>query len=218
VSQLAFGSVPGLGAGNACGRCFELFGESDPYDTSFTGPFKSIIVKATDMCPVQGNEQWCGQTTQNPVNSFGASMQYVLSPVYKSACSPRFHRSFDLCHDSGAADAFFPSGHGALKGTYKEVSCNKWDGLDSGNPLWNGACLKGENARTWPKLGGGCPNQGTELFLPSPRIFSIFAYCRHRTLNKWGESRPYWKAKRFIGLPALYTQCSVIPRAQTQNM
>jgi hypothetical protein len=175
VSQLAFGSEPGLGAGNACGRCFELTGEKDPYDLSFNGPFKTIIVKATDMCPVQGNEQWCGQTTQNPVNSFGASMQYVvhiLIPcVCKSAYSPRFHRSFDLCQDSGAAEAFFTTGHGAFTGSYRETNCKNWAGSDSGNLLWNGACLDGEKARTWPKQGNGCPNKGTKLFLPSPRIF-----------------------------------------------
>ncbi|KAN0129831.1 endoglucanase V-like protein [Lactarius tabidus] len=143
VSQLAFGSEPGLGAGNACGRCFELTGEKDPYDLSFNGPFKTIIVKATDMCPVQGNEQWCGQTTQNPVNSFGASMH------------------FDLCQDSGAAEAFFTTGHGAFTGSYRETNCKNWAGSDSGNLLWNGACLDGEKARTWPKQGNGCPNKGT---------------------------------------------------------
>ena len=93
MSQLAFGSVPGLGAGNACGRCFEITGDYDPYDPSFTGPFNKIVVKDTDMCPVQGNEQWCGQTTKNPVNSYNASVQYVvllLSLVCESACSARF--------------------------------------------------------------------------------------------------------------------------------
>lgn len=164
MSQLAFGSVPGLGAGNSCGRCFEITGEHDPYDSSFTGPFNKIVVKNTDMCPVQGNEQWCGQTAQNPVNSFNASMQYVVAPscpLCESACSTRFYHSFDLCHDSGAADAFFSNGHGALVGSYKEVSCDEWEGSDSGNLQWNGACLKGEGAELWPSTSGGCSNQGT---------------------------------------------------------
>lgn len=57
ISQLAFGSVPGLGPGDACGRCFALTGTEDPYSPAFTGPFgKSIVVKVTDMCPVSGNE------------------------------------------------------------------------------------------------------------------------------------------------------------------
>lgn len=56
INQLAFGSVPGLGAGNACGRCFAVTADADPYDPEDTGPFTTIIVKVTDMCPVAGNE------------------------------------------------------------------------------------------------------------------------------------------------------------------
>ena len=53
---------------------------------------------------------------------------------------------------------FFPSGHGALTGTFTEVSCSEWSGSD-GSPLWNGACIKGESAALWPS-GVGCGNQG----------------------------------------------------------
>lgn len=57
ISQLAFGSVPGIGPGDACGRCFALTGTADPFSPAYTGPFgKSIVVKVTDMCPVAGNE------------------------------------------------------------------------------------------------------------------------------------------------------------------
>ena len=72
----------------------------------------------------------------------------------------RFACSFDLCHDSGAPDAFFPSGNGALTGTYEEVSCTEWSGSD-GSSLWNGACLAEENISNWPSTG--CGNQGTKL-------------------------------------------------------
>ncbi|KAF9061877.1 hypothetical protein BDP27DRAFT_1484744 [Rhodocollybia butyracea] len=55
-------------------RCmWSLFlpdGTSDPYDPANKGPFNTIIVQVTDMCPVQGNEQWCGQTVSEPINSF----------------------------------------------------------------------------------------------------------------------------------------------------
>ncbi|KAJ3929288.1 MAG: endoglucanase V-like protein [Lentinula lateritia] len=141
INQLAFGSSPGLGAGDACGRCFQLTGTADPYSPSFTGPFKSIVVKVTDMCPAAGNQQWCGQTSSNTVNSFGKE----------------FH--FDICEDTGGAGAFFPSGHTALTGTFTEVSCSEWSGSDGG-ALWNGACIKGESAALWPG-GVGCGNQGT---------------------------------------------------------
>ncbi|GJJ11356.1 hypothetical protein Clacol_005588 [Clathrus columnatus] len=140
ISQLAFGAPPGDGAGDACGRCFKLTGTEDPYSPSFTGPFNSVVVKVTDECPLQGNQQWCGQTTADPSNSFGASVH------------------FDLCEDTGASSVFFPSGHGALLGTFAEVSCSEWSGSDK-SPLWNGACLKGESAGLWPAVG--CGNQGT---------------------------------------------------------
>ena len=75
ISQLTFGSSPGLGAGDVCGRCFSITGKADPYSPSFSGPFKTIIVKATDMCPVNGNSEFCGQTSSNPTNTHGASVQ-----------------------------------------------------------------------------------------------------------------------------------------------
>jgi hypothetical protein len=78
MSQLAFGAPSGLGAGDACGRCFRLSANQDPYSPSFAVS-KSIVVKTTDLCPVAGNEQWCGQTTSTPTNSFGQSVQCVIA-------------------------------------------------------------------------------------------------------------------------------------------
>jgi hypothetical protein len=49
INQLTFGSAPGLGAGDACGRCFAITGTSDPISPSFPGPFHSIVVKVTDL-------------------------------------------------------------------------------------------------------------------------------------------------------------------------
>ncbi|KAI9446031.1 endoglucanase V-like protein [Lactarius indigo] len=147
MNQLAFGAPSGLGAGDACGRCFKVTGSVDPYSPSDKGPFKSIIVKVTDLCPIQGNRQWCGQTVSNTTNSFGQSVH------------------FDLYQESGASGAFFPSGNGALIGTYEEVSCTNWSGSE-GTSLWDGACLAGENTTSWPSTG--CGNKGAELS-PSPR-------------------------------------------------
>jgi len=140
MSQLSFGSAPGLGAGDACGRCFAVTGAADPYSPGFTGPFKTIVVKVTDMCPASGNQEWCGMTQSNPTNQHGASVH------------------FDLCEDDGASGAFFPSGHGALTGSYSEVSCSQWSGSDGGS-VFNGSCLKGETAGNWPSTG--CGNQGS---------------------------------------------------------
>ncbi|KAH9031326.1 endoglucanase V-like protein [Lactarius pseudohatsudake] len=140
MSQLAFGSPSGLGPGDACGRCFQVTGDKDPYSPDFAGPFNSVVVKVTNLCPASGNEQWCGQTTSQPTNSLGMSVH------------------FDLCQDTGTDKAFFPSGRGALTGTYQEVSCSQWSGTD-GPSLWDGACLSGESASNWPAVG--CGNQGT---------------------------------------------------------
>ncbi|KAI0773273.1 endoglucanase V-like protein [Trametes elegans] len=140
VSQLAFGSGPGLGPGDACGRCFAVSASADPYSPAYGGPFQTIVVKVTDLCPAQGNEEWCGQSTGDPTNQHGASVH------------------FDICEDTGGAGVFFPSGHGALTGTYTEVLCSQWSGSD-GSPLWNGACISGENAGNWPAIG--CGNKGS---------------------------------------------------------
>jgi hypothetical protein len=71
------------------------------------------------------------------------------------------HSSFDVCQDTGGASAFFPSGHGALTGTFTEVSCSNWSGSDGG-ALWNGACLTGESAAFWPSVAG-CGNKGWSM-------------------------------------------------------
>jgi len=141
VSQLAFGAAPGLGAGDACGRCFAITATADPFSPGYSGPFKTIVVKVTDLCPVAGNQEWCGQTTSHQTNQHGASMH------------------FDLCDDNGSSNAFFPSGHGALTGSYSEVSCSQWSGSDGG-ANWNGACLSGETVGNWPSTG--CGNKGTD--------------------------------------------------------
>ncbi|KAJ7623523.1 RlpA-like double-psi beta-barrel-protein domain-containing protein-containing protein [Roridomyces roridus] len=149
ISQLAFGSAPGLGPGDACGRCFALTGTADPYSPAYTGPFgQSIVVKVSDMCPVAGNEAFCGQTASNQANMFNM-------PVH-----------FDICEDTGGSAVFFPNGHGALTGTFQEVSCSMWKGSGDGSPLWTGACISGENAPLWPSTG--CGNQGTAPGANSP--------------------------------------------------
>ncbi|CAL1714201.1 unnamed protein product [Somion occarium] len=140
VSQLAFGSAPGLGAGDACGRCFAITATQDPFSPSFPGPFKTIVVKVTDLCPVQGNQEWCGQSQSNSNNQHG-------QPVH-----------FDICEDTGGSNAFFPSGHGALTGSFTEVSCSQWSG-SNGSPQFTGACLSGDTAPNWPSTA--CGNKGT---------------------------------------------------------
>ena len=75
MDQLSFGAAPGSGAGDACGRCFALTGAADPFSPNFAGPFNSVVVKVTDLCPVAGNAEWCGQTTSNPENMHGEAVQ-----------------------------------------------------------------------------------------------------------------------------------------------
>lgn len=75
ISQLAFGSAPGLGPGDACGRCFAVTANQDPFSPSFPGPFKTIVVKVTDLCPKQGNEEWCGQSQSSSDNQHGQPVQ-----------------------------------------------------------------------------------------------------------------------------------------------
>jgi len=74
--------------------------------------------------------------------------------------------SFDICQDTGGASTFFPSGHGALTGTFTEVSCSQWSGSDGGS-LFNGACLSGETAANWPATG--CGNKGKDSWLVKNR-------------------------------------------------
>ena len=75
MNQLSFGAPGGQGAGDACGRCFNITGNLDPYSPWYPGPFYSTVVKVTDLCPYQEGENWCGQSRSCPLNQFGARVQ-----------------------------------------------------------------------------------------------------------------------------------------------
>ncbi|KAN0121004.1 RlpA-like double-psi beta-barrel-containing domain containing protein, partial [Russula decolorans] len=139
VNTFAFGA--NSASGDACGRCFKITSNKDPYTPSYSGPFNSIVVRVSNLCPIDGNQEWCGQTASHPVNQFGASMH------------------FDLCGDSGTGSAFFPPGRGAMLGTFEEVLCEgNWSGSEGGS-LWGGSCMANDTTPLWP--GRGCGNQGT---------------------------------------------------------
>lgn len=77
VNELAFGANDA--AGGACGRCFRISSNYDPYTPSYAGPFgNTIVVKVNDLCPVGTNNMWCGQRVSEPLNSYGAPMQCVV--------------------------------------------------------------------------------------------------------------------------------------------
>jgi len=141
VNTCAFGAHSG--AGDACGRCFKITSNKDPYTSSFTGPFGSIVVKANDLCPhsEDGSPPWCDQSVSKPLNQFNMSMH------------------FDLCIDSGAAGAFFTDGRGSMLGTFEEVPCKgNWNG-DEGGSLWGGSCMANDTTGLWPAIG--CGNHGS---------------------------------------------------------
>ncbi|KAI9653128.1 MAG: hypothetical protein M1831_006212 [Alyxoria varia] len=97
LSESQFGVGPGAGAGPACGKCYQLTIDSDSSGAPMEK--KTITVTVNNLCPVQGNAEWC----QVP-NQHGAGIH------------------FDLCSDTGAADAFFTGSKAGL-GTAEEVSC-----------------------------------------------------------------------------------------------
>ena len=90
-------------------------------------------------------------------------------------------------------------GHGALTGTYEEVSCSQWSGSD-GSELWNGACISGESAALWPSTA--CGNQGQfECNVPSSKYtnsnsnFNLGLITvilqRHGSIMKRAVDKPY---------------------------
>jgi hypothetical protein len=91
VNELAFGANSSFG--DACGRCFSIVANTDPFDSNFKGPFNSpIVVKVNNLClgknPVEASDpNWCGQKVSNPANQFGISMQCVLTvPIGTVVC------------------------------------------------------------------------------------------------------------------------------------
>jgi hypothetical protein len=162
VNTFAFGAY--RASGDACGRCFKITSNKDPYSPTYTGPFNTIVVRVNDLCPMDSNQEWCGQTASNPLNQHGMSMQCVPAlPLDSWYAGNKPNRSFDLCTDSGAAGAFFPSDRHAMTGTFEEVQCaGNWIGSDAneGKSLWDGSCLADDNSPLWPTAV--CGNQGTK--------------------------------------------------------
>ncbi|KAI9749368.1 MAG: hypothetical protein M4579_006899 [Chaenotheca gracillima] len=109
ASQNLFGAAPGEGAGPGCKKCFKLTGKTDSSGKALSGGGKSIIVKVNNLCPANGNPL-CAMSSLTDTNKYGANV------------------NFDLCVDSGAAGAFFPSGTALALGTAEVVSCSGWDG------------------------------------------------------------------------------------------
>ena len=94
MSQLTFGAPPGLGAGDACGRCYQVTANADPF-SNYSGPFNTITVKTTNLCAFSTNgtnAEWCSQTQSNPVNQYNMSVQCVFSfsPLCSFGCSTIF--------------------------------------------------------------------------------------------------------------------------------
>ena len=189
MSQLAFGSPPGSGAGDACGTLLQVDRYQGPVLAELHGPVLQRRRKDHRSVPCPGQPSMVRPKHYEPcqlvrhIGAVRACPSYHLCQL--AWLNKKYSRSFDLCQDSGAANAFFPSGHGALTGTYEEVSCSEWSGTD-GSSLWNGACLNDENSPSWPSTGS-CGNKGTELSLPNSRNALVHVYCRHCTINKWSE-------------------------------
>ncbi|KAF8267888.1 RlpA-like double-psi beta-barrel-protein domain-containing protein-containing protein [Lactarius quietus] len=189
MNALSFGSPSSAaGPGDACGRCFNVTGTSDPNPPSNSSQSTSMVVKVFDLCSAQDDPQFCNQTLSNTTNSVG-------QPVH-----------FKLCQDSGAAGDFFPQGSENLTGTYQEVSCAKWPGLDGSN-LTEGACFANNQTDLWPS--SGCGNQdsfGRELTsYRNPTWgsnFSAFISSLSQTLRAFRHALTgdvqYWKVEQAI--------------------
>ena len=83
----------------------------------------------------------------------------VFFPLLRTWDYTETDRSFDLCEDSKAPEAFFPGSRRAMIGVYVEVPCSEWEGSE-GETLWNGACMAPEGAPSWPEHS--CGNKGAK--------------------------------------------------------
>jgi len=153
LSQNYFGAGPNQGAGAGCGKCFHLHLYGDPYSSSWCSDSYDVVVKVADLCPHQGNENWC-PLNPGDTNQFGA-------PVH-----------FDMAENSAAIQAIVSqSGRGAFFAKYCEVDCSQWAGYNDPNAfgtqtsVW-GSCpqnnVAGAGTCSIPKqCGGGSPTTTT---------------------------------------------------------
>jgi hypothetical protein len=65
--------------------------------------------EVNNLCPASGNPL-CSQSSLTGTNQYGTNV------------------NFDLCSDSGAAAAFFPSGIGLAVGSVTQVECSRYSG------------------------------------------------------------------------------------------
>lgn len=110
VSQNLYGAGPGDGQGPGCGTCWKITGQTDSSGNALSNAGNSIVVMVNNLCPADGNPL-CSQNGLSGTNQYGANV------------------NFDLCRDSGAADAFFGnSGVGLAIGIAQQVDCSEWSG------------------------------------------------------------------------------------------
>ena len=89
VSENLFGTGLGGGAGETCGKCYQLTAVSDQAGNPFpAGAGDFIVVKVNNLCPKAENPL-CSQNGLSGTNQYGANV------------------NFDVCKDAGAAKAFF---------------------------------------------------------------------------------------------------------------
>eukprot|EP01102_Stenamoeba_stenopodia_P016991 TRINITY_DN6025_c0_g1_i1.p1 TRINITY_DN6025_c0_g1~~TRINITY_DN6025_c0_g1_i1.p1 ORF type:complete len:301 (-),score=40.39 TRINITY_DN6025_c0_g1_i1:84-953(-) len=143
LSQQQFGAASANGP--ACGACYRIKPYGDPYDASFcsdSGP--EVVVKVTDLCPIQGNVEWC----QVP-NQHGGAVH------------------FDLNEKHIPAILNWRSGQGTWKIQYCQVPCSQWDGFNDDSTVginynfgnW-GACPRdvyGSGGCNFQSMCGGSP-------------------------------------------------------------
>ena len=108
VSENLYGVGPGGGAGETCGKCYQLTATSDQAGNPLSSG-GSIIVKVNNLCPKAGNPL-CSQDGLSGTNQYGANV------------------NFDICKDDGAAAHFFGGSTGMALGHAVEVDCSSWSG------------------------------------------------------------------------------------------
>ncbi|KAJ8309121.1 hypothetical protein KUTeg_013995 [Tegillarca granosa] len=117
--------------GGNCGKCVKLTTTGGFIDGEggYTAPGRSATFMVTNLCPINGNEHWCGQHSTSSGNTFGYAAHFDLEDTVRQVTNglgwnnPEVTWEFVNCDAEHSHNHNTPSNH-----DYSKCQCHGHEG------------------------------------------------------------------------------------------
>ncbi|XP_013381297.1 endoglucanase [Lingula anatina] len=120
-----------LWCGRKCGRCFRLTptggfvpGQGGPPPND-----KPVVVMVTNVCPRQGNMQWCGQTPGGGTNQYGYATHFDIEDLGGQLRRIGWNNPEVTWEEADCAQAHRQNGETPGPDQYKQCQCHKYSNI-----------------------------------------------------------------------------------------